>query len=121
MANSTVCNVVSSNSTRERVIAVMVLGRAPYDRHTVAMLHENRMRTAHSELPTLLRYTKRDTLTRTDILFLSRMEEDVEGRRRQKFLAEVKKDPRFKPSMLQPPATTAFRMVRAREPRSSHG
>lgn len=42
-------------------------------------------------------------LSNTDRLFISRMEGDIESRRRASFLNELKKDPRFKPSMLEPP------------------
>ena len=42
-------------------------------------------------------------LTVTDFQFLSRMEADVEERRRTSFLVELRKDPRFRPSMLEPP------------------
>lgn len=42
-------------------------------------------------------------LTTMDQLFLGRMENDIEDRRRTSFLTELQKDPRFKPSMLEPP------------------
>ena len=42
-------------------------------------------------------------LTYMDRLFLSRMEQDLDSRRRTSFINEIKKDPRFKPSMLEPP------------------
>ena len=42
-------------------------------------------------------------MSATDFLFLSRMEADVEERRRTAFLVELRKDPRFRPSMLEPP------------------
>jgi len=42
-------------------------------------------------------------LTQTDVNFLSRMDGDVDERRRTSFIIELKKDPRFKPSMLEPP------------------
>ena len=42
-------------------------------------------------------------LTMTDTLFLSRMEVDIEERRRTAFIDQLRKDPRFKPSMLEPP------------------
>ena len=42
-------------------------------------------------------------LTKTDILFLTRMDADVESRRRTAFITELRKDPRFKESMLEPP------------------
>ena len=45
----------------------------------------------------------RYSLSTTDRLFISRMEGDIESRRRASFLNELKKDPRFKPSMLEPP------------------
>ena len=35
--------------------------------------------------------------------FMSRMEGDVQTRRREKFINELKKHPNFKPSMLAPP------------------
>jgi len=36
-------------------------------------------------------------------LFVSRMESDIDARRRTAFICELQKDPRFKPSMLEPP------------------
>ena len=42
-------------------------------------------------------------LTWRDHLFMDRMTNDVEDRRRNQFINELKKDPRFKPSMLEPP------------------
>jgi len=42
-------------------------------------------------------------LTQTDVDFLGRMDFDVEDRRRTAFITELKKDPRFRPSMLEPP------------------
>ena len=118
LSNSTL-KVVNSTLGARALARAMVLGRSPYDRHTIAMLHENRMRDfkmpdarGHArELPALLRFAKSDRLNQTDIAFMLRMEEDVNGRRHKAFIAEVKKDPRFKPSMLEPPATTAFRKV----------
>ena len=48
-------------------------------------------------------YSTGKPLTMTDALFLARMESDIENRRRDAFLVELRKDPRFKPSMLEPP------------------
>jgi len=42
-------------------------------------------------------------LTWREHLFMDRMTNDVEDRRRNQFINELKKDPRFKPSMLEPP------------------
>ena len=42
-------------------------------------------------------------LTQSEEMFLARMEYDLEDRRRTAFITELKKDPRFKPSMLEPP------------------
>uniref|UniRef100_A0A7S2JE93 Uncharacterized protein n=1 Tax=Haptolina brevifila TaxID=156173 RepID=A0A7S2JE93_9EUKA len=42
-------------------------------------------------------------LTQADVEFISRMESDIEDRRRTAFITELRKDPRFKPSMLEPP------------------
>jgi hypothetical protein len=42
-------------------------------------------------------------LTWRDRLFMDRMSNDLEDRRRTQFINELKKDPRFKPSMLEPP------------------
>ena len=39
----------------------------------------------------------------TTSLFLSRMDGDIEERRRAAFIKELRKDPRFKPAMLEPP------------------
>ena len=39
----------------------------------------------------------------TAIEFLTRMQDDVDQRRKTTFINELKKDPRFKPSMLEPP------------------
>ena len=102
----------------------MVHGREPYDAHTIAMLHAHRMAHSnflgsaspgHSEQPTLLRYASGSgrKLSQTDLAFISRMDMDVDARRHSAFVAEVKKDPRFRPSMLEPP-TTNFAKARAR-------
>ena len=42
-------------------------------------------------------------MTVKDFEFLSRMTSDIDTRRRDNFINELKKDPRFKPSMLEPP------------------
>jgi hypothetical protein len=42
-------------------------------------------------------------LTALDLQFLARMEGDIDSRRKTSFINELKKDPRFKPSMLEPP------------------
>ena len=41
-------------------------------------------------------------LTMKDAEFIARMESDTEDRRRIAFITELKKDPRFRPSMLEP-------------------
>ena len=41
---------------------------------------------------------QRKELTNTEIEFLGRMDFDIEDRRRTSFIAELKKDPRFRPS-----------------------
>ena len=48
-------------------------------------------------------YVGERPFTATDLMFLARMEEDIEGRRRSAFITELRKDPRFRPSMLEPP------------------
>lgn len=47
--------------------------------------------------------TYQSMLSETDRQFIARMEGDIETRRRSSFINELKKDPRFKPSMLEPP------------------
>ena len=96
---------------------IMVHGREPYDAKTIAMLHDRRMAAGPSgsflraesgrasDKPTLLRYAPERTLSQTDLEFISRMDVDVESRRHNVFIAEVKKDPRFRPSMLEPPSS----------------
>lgn len=42
-------------------------------------------------------------LTWRDTEFLSRMEKDLDGRRRTGYINELKKHPLFRPSMLEPP------------------
>lgn len=102
----------------------MVHGREPYDAQTIAMLHDRRSehgnflsaaRPSRDGIPTLLRYASapQPTLTQTDVAFISRMDADVEDRRYNSFIAEVKKDPRFRPSMLASP-TSNFTKVRPR-------
>ena len=107
---------------------IMVRGREPYDAKTIAMLHDrHRMASGTcllrasgyaSEKPTLLRYAGSErTLSQTDLEFISRMDVDVESRRHNLFIAEVKKDPRFRPSMLEPPTNFAKARVHTLPPR----
>ena len=42
-------------------------------------------------------------MSQSDLAFLSRMDDDTEGRRRTKAINEMKKHPAFRPSMLEPP------------------
>jgi len=44
-----------------------------------------------------------ERMSRTSLMFLARVEGDLETRRRNSFINELRKDPRFKPSMLEPP------------------
>ena len=53
--------------------------------------------------PSSLEPEKPKPLTSSDFAFMQRMEGDIDGRRRTAFIVELKKDPRFKPSMLEPP------------------
>ena len=104
-------------------------GREPYDAHTIAMLHDHRMShtnflksasPAHSdEQPTLLRYApgSQRKLSQADLAFISRMDMDVDTRRHSAFVTEVKKDPRFRPSMLEPPTNFAKARVHTLPPR----
>ena len=106
---------------------IMVHGREPYDAKTIAMLHDRRMAAGPSgsflraesgrasDKPTLLRYAPERTLSQTDLEFISRMDVDVESRRHNVFIAEVKKDPRFRPSMLEPPSNFANVSILIRE------
>lgn len=42
-------------------------------------------------------------ISEVDHLFLARMQGDIDSRRRSAFINEIKKDPRFRPSMLEDP------------------
>ena len=42
-------------------------------------------------------------MTEADFYFMSRMDGDIEERRRAAFICELRKDPRFRPEMLEPP------------------
>eukprot|EP00900_Chrysochromulina_parva_P010502 jgi/Chrpa1/19453/Chrysochromulina_OHIO_Genome00000413-RA len=49
-------------------------------------------------------------MTEKDFDFINRMDSDVEGRRRTAFMEQLKKDPRFRPEMLEP-AKSKFQTV----------
>ena len=46
---------------------------------------------------------KPKALTEADMVFLNRQDADIEERRRTAFICELRKDPRFRPEMLEPP------------------
>ena len=46
---------------------------------------------------------KERPVTMRDLEFMSRMDGDLEERRRTAFICELRKDPRFRPEMLEPP------------------
>lgn len=50
-------------------------------------------------------------MTEKDFDFINRMDSDVEGRRRTAFMEQLKKDPRFRPEMLEP-AKSKFQVQR---------
>ena len=50
-------------------------------------------------------------MTEKDFDFINRMDNDVEGRRRTAFMEQLKKDPRFRPEMLEP-AKSKFQVQR---------